>query len=404
MRLLYLFFFLMLFLPTMYQPIRGVLLLILCLAGLNMKYGRIDSMIRFFLVLNLIACFFNWIYSLIVGNPGALANVSIFLIWPALYFFLMMKCKSMDIVFGLYKVIVYGGLIVLAENVIFIGNNFFLNSTIIESLGELLGFRYGIYDGFIEYFSPSQSYLPYFFYFSCSMLLVPHGRIEIENKWLIVMAVTSAILILISGRRAMWLTIGVLPIYLMIILKICKLQSFSILKILSLCVVIVGVLFYALVNFFNLEYMTLELLSTFDMESNESNMERVLQNKSLLNDFWNSPIIGQGIGFVSSYVRTPDHPWEYELVYQYLLASFGLLGMLVLCMPFVWVLKTSIDIVNKTGNNSELIIPALAGSFVFFLINATNPYLLKFDFLWIFFLPIIVLNQIRININRQPLQ
>ena len=150
--------------------------------------------------------------------------------------------------------------------------------------------------------------------------------------------------------------------------------------------------------------MTLELLSTFDMESNESNLERVLQNKSLLNDFWNSPIIGQGIGFVSSYVRTPDHPWEYELVYQYLLASFGLLGMLVLCMPFVWVLKTSIDIVKKTGKYAELIIPAISGSFVFLLINATNPYLLKFDFLWIFFLPIIVLNQIRININRQPLQ
>lgn len=375
------------------------------MSALKIKNSKMDPIIRFFLVMNLIVCFFNMCYSLLFGNPGALANTTIFLIWPVLYLFFMTKCRSISVIDGLVKVIIYGGLIVLAENIIFFGNNFFLNSGLIEELGEQLGFRYGIYDGFTEYYSPSQSYLPYFLYFSSSMLLVPHSRIGVEDKWLITMAIASAIMILISGRRAMWLTLGLLPIYLMCILKICKLQGFSILKILSLCVFVGGILFFALINFFDLDFMTVELLSAFDMYTNDSNLERVLQNKSLMNDFLSSPIIGQGIGFVSAYVRTPDHPWEYELVYQYLLASFGLVGMAFLCIPFMWILNKSINIVKRTGSYTELIIPAISGLFVFLIINATNPYLLKFDFLWIFFLPIIILNQIRVETrNRKSIQ
>lgn len=222
MNLLSFFFLLMLLLPTMYQPIRGLMLIVLCCGALSKKNHKVDSIICLFLIVNVIVCFINISYSVIVGNPGATAFTSIMIFWPLLYLFFMIKCTGLFVFYKLYKIIIYGGLGVLGMNALFLFNNSILKIGFIESLGTLLGFKYGLYDGFMEYFAPSQSYLPYFLYFSISLLLIPHEKMKINEKCLILTALLSAILILVSGRRAMWLTMGILPIYLIVALSVFK--------------------------------------------------------------------------------------------------------------------------------------------------------------------------------------
>lgn len=400
MNLLSFFFLLMLLLPTMYQPIRGLMLIVLCCGALSKKNHKVDSIICLFLIVNVIVCFINISYSVIVGNPGATAFTSIMIFWPLLYLFFMIKCTGLFVFYKLYKIIIYGGLGVLGMNALFLFNNSILKIGFIESLGTLLGFKYGLYDGFMEYFAPSQSYLPYFLYFSISLLLIPHEKMKINEKCLILTALLSAILILVSGRRAMWLTMGILPIYLIVALSVFKHKKTLLIKICILCFIIGAIISYVLVKFFDLDYMYTELMSSFDFVSNDSNIERVLQGRTILADFWRSPLFGNGIGYVSSYIRTPNRPWEYELVYHYLLSSFGVVGMAFLSIPFIWVIYQSIKIVRLNKSFSDLIIPSISGLIVFLIINASNPYLLKFDFLWIFFLPILVINQIRVESER----
>lgn len=54
MNLLSFFFLLMLLLPTMYQPIRGLMLIVLCCGALSKKNHKVDSIICLFLIVNVI--------------------------------------------------------------------------------------------------------------------------------------------------------------------------------------------------------------------------------------------------------------------------------------------------------------------------------------------------------------
>lgn len=384
----------MLIMPTSYQAIRGGILLIICIKALNIEKNFMDHRIRLLFVLNFLICALNISYSIIIGNQGSLAFITVILIWPLLYMFFMIKCKSMEILYNLFKVITYGGVVVLITNALFFLNNVFLGIGVIDQLAEFLGYRYGIYEGFTEYFSASQSYLPYFLYFSVTILIVPHKKLNIRNKWFALMAILSSILILVSGRRSMWLMIGLLPIMLLFLLKISKVRGFSFFKIISISCVVTSIIGYVLIKFYDLDQVVLQLSSSFDFQYNNSNYERTLQMKSLFEDFLNNPLFGKGIGSVSSYIRTPDRPWEYELTYNYLLACFGVIGVLIMTLSYLWVIIKSIKMVRKENKYIELILPALSGMIVFLIINASNPYLLKFDFLWIFFLPIMIINQI----------
>lgn len=384
----------MLFVPTSYQGIRGLLLLIICIRALCIKNSMIDNRIQLLFVINFVLCSLNILYSIVMGNQGSLALVTVIFIWPFLYMFFMLKCRSVDVLYGLFRVITYGGIAVLVTNAFFFLNNAFFGIGLIEQLAELLGYQYGIFEGFTEYISPSQSYLPYFLFFSVTILMIPHNPLNIKKKWFVLMATLSSMLILVSGRRSMWLIIGLLPMILFLLLKVSKAKGSSFLKLMFITCLFALIIGGALVKFYDLDLMMLELLSSFDFQYNDSNYERTLQMKSLFEDFLNNPLFGKGIGSVSTYIRTPDKPWEYELTYNYLLACFGIIGSLIMLLSYSWVIIKSIKVVRKDNQYIELILPALSGMIVFLMINATNPYLLKFDFLWIFFLPIIILNQI----------
>lgn len=383
----------MLLLPTSYQGLRGILLLILIVQSISLKPQYIDKFVLQSFILISFVCFLNALYSLIIGNEGALSNITVFIFWPILYLWFCIQCNSLRIIQNLYKVIVYGGILVLLMNIVFFFNNF-LNIGGLDTVAEILGYRYGIYDGYVQFFSPSQSYLPYFLYFSVALLLIPNKEMRISKTYIWVMAILSILLILISGRRVMWVIVCVLPFFFSVMFKIMKIRNGALLKLSTLSILLVALIGIVAVSFFDVDMIMKEFMSSFDFKNNDSNYERTLQYRSITEDFMEHPLFGRGNGYVSSYIRTPDAPWEYELTYNYLLSAFGIIGILFLIIPYFIVFYRCIRIVRNDGTYSYLIVPALSGALVLLIANATNPYLLKFDFLWSFFLPIIVLNQI----------
>lgn len=384
----------MLAVPTMYQAPRGVVLLLLLLCSLKLKEYAIPKYITHSWLLNMMVIFIAFIIGIFEYNPGTLACAPFYLIWPALYIYFMRKIPSQDFLYNMIRCIVYYGFIPILLNLGFFINDAFVHIGIISMLAENLGYKFGLYEGFTETFSYTQSYLTYYLFFSVTLLLVPSAKLGIERKWLYVMAVLSLILILISGRRAMWVVCAAMPLIILVFLRATKQSVSKILKMLSISVLGCALIALGFYLFYDVESMSNEFMSAFDMYENESNYERTLQGNSLINDFKNNPVFGRGLGYASQYIRTPNAPWGYELTYHYLLGGFGLVGMAALCFTYLNVIIRSIKVVRRKPQLSEIVVPPLTGVTSFLIINGTNPYMMTFDLVWIFFLPIIIMSRI----------
>jgi len=58
----------------------------------------------------------------------------------------------------------------------------------------------------------------------------------------------------------------------------------------------------------------------------------------------------------------------------------------------VWIALKGMQISRKDTDFAKLFIPLITALCSFLIINATNPYLAKFDYLWVIFLPVALIN------------
>ena len=86
----YIFFFLMLVLPTTYQLERGVLLAVLLFIGLvfiSLRGWRIAAQVRFWAFVTLLTSLFFMFFGAFNDAPGALRVGTVYVLWPVLYLF-----------------------------------------------------------------------------------------------------------------------------------------------------------------------------------------------------------------------------------------------------------------------------------------------------------------------------
>lgn len=390
----------MLIFPTEFQLPRGIILLILLVSSFEIAKTRfhVNKETAGWWAITMIVSVFSLLWGGFHGNPGALVTWTVAIAWPMLYFYLAGCCNSMKTIEKLLVTIVNIGLVVVIMNIIFLANAFFLNIGIINQIGEALDFRYYMEEGFFEFRTPSQSLMTYILFFTTTLLLLNHKYLNIGRSKLVLSVVLCLIAILLSRRRSMWVMVIVLPFFELAFLAFYDVKSRKIIsnigKILGVCLIGIVILYYGISIFLDSESLYLELLSSFDFSDNDSNYERTLQARSLLVDFMESPIIGKGAGFVSSYVRTPDFPWQYELTYNYKLAELGIIGFSIYLLATLWIFIKSRTIIAKRHELITIILPQLSGLMAFLIINETNPYMNKFDFLWVLFLPVVSINTI----------
>jgi len=75
-----------------------------------------------------------------------------------------------------------------------------------------------------------------------------------------------------------------------------------------------------------------------------------------------------------------------------LLYHTGLVGTLIYAVAVLWVFWMGLKIVRSGHPYGIYLLPILVGSALFLIANATNPYLEKFDYLWVIFLPVAFIN------------
>lgn len=213
----------------------------------------------------------------------------------------------------------------------------------------------------------------------------------------------------ISGRKG-FILVGLISVPLsIIILRACNIKVSVNYKKISIIILLILAVF-----FISSYYLDINLSGIYDIfiygfnfqdSSNISANRRYVQFFSLIEGWAENPFTGSGFGAVASDNKSEpieNIPWAYELQYIALLYQAGILGILVYGSAIIWVFAKMIKISRKYADLANLIIPVMVGLACFLIVNSTNPYLSKFDFLWTIFLPIGLINigLLRDNDNR----
>jgi hypothetical protein len=398
----FIFFFLMLVVPTTYQLERGVLLSLVCM-GAFMKASignfKIDKEIKLILYLTISSSLVFILIGVINNNPGALRVSTVYVVWPLLYVFFAGFFQNPILVVRFENVIIAGTIVSSIMGLLLVMDVFFGLGLQIRSLFSFQGANIGVYSGFIEYNLYNMSTLLYGFPFLFTLILVSKKNEFFKKQyiWMWIAIVLIVFVALISGRRAFWLVILLTPfinIALLYFLKY-KNQLKKLVAFVCLMIIIANIAIFVLPNI-NFSDIKEEFLSAFDFSGEISAHLRYLQFKVLINGWMEKPFLGHGLGAVAGgIIRSHDMPWAFELSYIALLFHTGIVGFCIYASAVVWIFWSGIAIVRKIPQAAPVILPLLSGLAGFLIVNATNPYLGKFDYLWTLFLPVAAINAYR---------
>lgn len=376
--------------PSILLSVKFVLILLIIIFSLSLlSKEKFNFQSFIFLLIILLVSLWGSLYGVIQNTPGALPVLRVMLIYPILFFiFSLIYDENQNDKF--IKLLLISGLSVGVFLSIFNFLGVFLPS---NPLYQMIMGQYGdlavIDEGNGEYFKftlPTVTSILFYLPFSIGVF-IGSGKYQRLSFWAILFLLIPAIL---SGRRAIFL-MTLLGVFLVILINRCffdKNMKISQKKIgikswvvLFLCICF-GLYFYGEY----LDFYINRLLSIFDFTGDDSNLERVLQFKALYMGIVDSPILGNGAGAASSYLRSDTLPWAYELSYVALIFQYGILGTLIYFLFSFYLILFMFKRISTHGKDN-IYYPFLMGLISFLLANATNPYLGKLDYLWILFVP-----------------
>lgn len=401
-RIALLFFFLMLVIPTTLQMERGLLLIFLVLGvAVNSITDKwvLDKRIFVIGMINVTASVLFIYWGVINNAPGAISVSTVYVLWPVLFLYFMGALHRPSDFQSFLKTIVLAVMFCSVMGVLLVIEALGWLDMRLEQILEFQGASVGIYDGFIEYQLYNLTTVIFGFGFLISLLMIPSALSTLSKFWRIMILLAfifSCLALLVSGRRSFWVVAAISPF---IVYGLCWAGRVKLLKLkntLSLVVLVVAFFLVTLSSgVIDIQSMYNDFILGFDFDSsiNESGALRKEQFFALYNGWLNSPIVGHGHGsFTSDSVRDSDTAWAYELSYLALLFQIGILGFLIIVFSIVWLFYASVKLIRSESEASTMMIPLLVGLCCLLVANATNPYLAKFDYLWVIFLPIAVLN------------
>lgn len=388
----------MLFFPTIYVPIKFTILFII-LVWVSKEYLTtyklaMDYKIFTYSCANIVSCVFFTIWGVMNNTPGALRTTTVYIIYPIIYTYIIASnIKGVTFQKMLIAIVITGLLIGLycIYSILY-----FIDIIPAGLYFELpLDQAMGIYDGFFEFRIYSLSSLIFIVPLLIGILFYYDKNVINVSKRLIQFTLLiDMIVVLLSARKGLYVaTLFSFPI--IFVLKNDKASKFKWEVIIS---VIFLIIFIQLVSLFlEIDYSRyiddFKAGFEFDNTGNESAYVRTQQFNALINGWKESPWLGRGIGASASFQSSYEQPWAYELTYLALLFQIGIIGMMIITYSYLKILIINYINIKK---NSDYLTPVIAPFFIaticFLIANATNPYLAKFDYLWIMFLPIATAN------------
>ena len=335
------------------------------------------------------------LYGAIKGNPGVHYYYLIYLVWPIVFpfIFTQLDCGSLFKIVRLFEVSYV--VLLITGFVAFLQMNFGMFAFInIELLGyELSELARPMY----LFISPSGPALVEFFIlfsFLFSYYCLESDKLTVKKTILLLLGFVN---IVISSRRVMMLGFVYIPILLILLTKWANYykKEYSQRIMLVYALPIVGLFFGIGYVFADIENVSLFFSSAFSSDGDLGMEEnaRLDQRIALIKGWYDNFLFGAGTGVDAGVVRS-DIPGIYELSYYAILFERGLIGgvlyfMLLLCRV-IWAVRL---VKKSTNRDSSAFLLSYAVCYISLLIaNATNPYIVAFDFMWVIFLFIAILN------------
>lgn len=399
-----LLFFLLLFVPVAYSPFKGILMLVVLLLVVveSALQGRLrlhPAVAAWTLGLATLSAAFM-LRGALRDAPGALRVGTVYILWPLVYTIFAAGAARRRVARGLVRTLVVAAIAV----------PLYVISYVLWSIGWLPDALYlpldqgqalGVYAGFVELNMYSLSSLLFLVPFVSACLLTwPAERsLPVRRVWLWLALLAGTGVVLISGRRALLLCVAVGP-PLTLILRgalpaATRRATRRVLAVALAGALVCGaaVLLYLQSLGFTPQALGAMFLEGFDFTGDVSASLRRQQLHALLDGWAANPLLGAGHGAAApDLVRSPEMPWAYELSYLALLFHVGLVGFAAYSAGVIWITRTGLRLLRTAPDVGHYILPTLVGMICFLIGNATNPYLEKFDYLWVIFLPVAFVN------------
>ncbi|SEB93610.1 hypothetical protein SAMN04489806_2170 [Paramicrobacterium humi] len=411
----YLLFFLMLFSPTLYQPAKAALLL-LVVTAIVVCWGRTGSgfVIRPALALPVGGAVLVGLLFTARGvangfTDGALSMAPVFVIWPLVYLLLTAGISTESHLRSLFRTIIFATLAAGIYGVLFVASQM-IGSPLTKIL-ELVNQRQIYYSDAAGSYSASFAFLSTLVHtvpFLTALLISwPRDERPPASRILIGFALAlGGTVAVLSGRRALILVILsslLIAVVFYMFMHVRRLPTKIIGRVLALGV---GTVITAAVVITATDLNVAALVSSFSQgfspaESADASI-RYAQSVALWDAWSKNPLLGSGLGGTTpGLVRDEASPWAYELSYNAYLYHFGIVGVTLYAIGFAAIFVQSVRIARAFPEWRRYILPALVGLTCFLIANATNPYLAKFDSLWVVFLPLMILSVIARRIRSE---
>lgn len=384
-----LLFALILIFPYQFQLIKAILLALILISVFAWKNNICFSKKVFFWVLIYILMnVFSMSYGLIRGNPAPLAYFNVYFLWPIAYF-LLVTLVNKHIFNKMIVVMRYSLFIILCLGIIaFV----YLNINFIRS-GDLFGYVATIRPGFpfIAISGGATTNVIYLYFFFLSIIFIDYKTASVIDYINLFLGI---LFIFFTSRRALMLDfvfsfilIAAFYPFLRQIDKKVMLNSYKRVSfLLLLFIVIIGwiVLTFDLFDFKGIEDF---VGNAFGEDKSDP---RINQAISLIDGWQEAVFLGNGSGVNAEVVRS-EIPGTYELSYLAMLFERGLIGFIIFIFQYI--------LLNYWGTKqlkrevfSKYLLASMVALNLFMLANASNPYLMAFDHIWVLFITLIFIN------------
>ena len=405
----YCLFFMMLFVPTAYQAIKaGLLGLVLAgVAGGTLVSGRIPLDRRLLLAALAFAalgCGFV-MRGLALGAPGALQMFNVYVTWPLVYMVLVAGAADAGVLRGLMRVIVTSANAIAIYSIIYVlwSAGYWPDGLYYAfDLGQAIGF-YGAYVEFNLYAISSLLFITPFLVAALFVFSPTDAPVTRCTLW--ISLTLNLATVLLTGRRALLLLLPLAPLLALAfrswLTPSSKHQSRRlVMRVLMGASALAAILGAAIASFGALAPGAfVSMFATgFQFNSDPVAMLRRDQFMALITGWLAHPFLGSGHGAPApGMIRSIDTPWAYELSYVALLYHAGVVGLAAYALGVGWIGFMSYRIARRGWPHAPSMVATLVGSTSFLIANATNPYLEKYDYIWVIFLPVAFINCYLVN-------
>lgn len=313
------------------------------------------------------------------SDIGIFDSFRLYVIWSMAYLALYTFLRINNSLHTIHLSFVLGGLFIAAINFYGIFDHYYGIDSIAEVMRVALELNVGIHEGYVQINSHNIGSM----FIVAPYLIALQFRQDYKKTFIFKMSlVLSLAVTVVSGRRALWISVAMTPIALALLSyatgQVSQLTRQG--KVLIVGYVIGGALALTLLICVPPAESDTGLLAYFSSAFSATD-ERSIQKNYLFKSFLYYPWFGSGFGVSAIVPRNPVVPWVYESTYFQMLFNLGVVGMsymITLISAYVYMI---INAIRRGISSPAIVFSLLVGLFGLLLGAYSNPYLGSFDFL-----------------------